>query len=142
MENVAKIFLVDDDLFSLNVYRQNLENLGYNDISLFLNGTICLNNLHQKPTIVFLDHNMDDLNGFEVLKKIKRYDPNIYVVIISAQESMKIAIDALKYGAFDYIIKGDNESDKMKNVLLRIESIHNEIPKAHKSFIKKLLSIF
>lgn len=142
MDKTTKIFLVDDDLFSLNVYRQNLENLGYKDVSLFLNGTICLNNLHQKPTIVFLDHNMDDLNGFEVLKKIKRYDPNIYVVIISAQESMKIAIDALKYGAFDYIIKGDNESEKMKNVLLRIESIKNEIPNAPISFIKKLLSIF
>lgn len=142
MENVAKIFLVDDDLFSLNVYHQNLENLGYTDVSLFLNGTICLNNLHQKPTIVFLDYNMDDLNGFEVLKKIKRYNPNIYVVILSAQESLKIAVDALKYGAFDYIIKGDNESEKMKNVLLRIESIQNEIPKAKKSIISKLLSVF
>lgn len=142
MENQTKIFLVDDDLFSLNVYRQNVENLGYNDVSLFLNGTICLNNLHQKPTVIFLDHNMDDLNGFEVLKKIKRYDPNIYVVIISAQENMKVAIDALKYGAFDYIIKGDNESEKMKHVLLRIESIQKEIPKNKKSFIRKLLSIF
>ncbi len=142
METTAKVFLVDDDLFSLNVYHQNVKNMGYTDVSLFLNGTICLNNLHKKPTIIFLDHNMEDLNGFEVLKKIKRYDPNIYVVIISAQESMKIAVDALKYGAFDYIIKGDNESERMKNVLLRIESIQKEIPKANPSFLKKLLSIF
>ncbi len=123
----TKIFLVDDDLFSLNSYRQNLDNLGYINISLFLNGTICLNNLYKKPLVVFLDYNMDDLNGFEVLKKIKRYDPNIYVVIISAQESIKVAIDALKYGAFDYIIKGDNELEKMRDVLLRIKSIQKEI---------------
>lgn len=142
MENRVKIFLVDDDLFSLNVCRQHIENLGYNDISLFLNGTICLNNLYQKPTIVFLDHNMDDLTGFEVLKKIKRYDPNIYVVILSAQESMKIAVDALKYGAFDYIIKGDDEVTKIKNVISRIESIQQELSKKSPSFIKKLLSVF
>jgi len=66
----AKIFLVDDDLFSLNVYRQGLENLGFSDMTLYLNGTICLNNLHQKPNIIFLDHHMDDILGFDVLKKL------------------------------------------------------------------------
>lgn len=142
MENSVSIFLVDDDLFSLNIYRQGLENLGYQKVSLFLNGTICLNNLNQKPDIIFLDHNMDDLTGFEVLKKIKRYDPNVFVVIVSAQENMKIAIDALKYGAFDYIIKGDNEIEKMQNVIERMESIKQEIKKAHPGFMQKILSIF
>lgn len=142
MENSANIFLVDDDLFSLNIYRQGLENLGYNKVSLFLNGTICLSNLNQKPDIIFLDHNMDDLTGFEVLKKIKRYDPNVLVVIVSAQENMRIAVDALKYGAFDYIIKGDNEIEKMQNVIERMESIKQEIKKANPTFIQKLLSIF
>lgn len=142
MENSANIFLVDDDLFSLNIYRQGLENLGYNKVSLFLNGTICLSNLNQKPDIIFLDHNMDDLTGFEVLKKIKRFDPNVLVVIVSAQENMKIAVDALKYGAFDYIIKGDNEIEKMKNVIERMESIKQEFKKANPTLIQKLLSIF
>jgi len=142
MENSVRIFLVDDDLFSLNIYRQGLENLGYHKVSLFLNGTICLNNLNQKPDIIFLDHNMDDLTGFEVLKKIKRVDPNVFVVIVSAQENMKIAVDALKYGAFDYIIKGDNEIEKMQNVIERMESIKQEIKKAHPSFMQKILSIF
>lgn len=142
MENSVSIFLVDDDLFSLNIYRQGLENLGYQKVSLFLNGTICLNNLNQKPDIIFLDHNMDDLTGFEVLKKIKRYDHNVFVVIVSAQENMKIAIDALKYGAFDYIIKGDNEIEKMQNVIERMESIKQEIKRAHPGFMQKILSIF
>ena len=142
MENSVNIFLVDDDLFSLNIYRQGLENLGYHKVSLFLNGTICLNNLNQKPDIIFLDHNMDDLTGFEVLKKIKRVEPNVFVVIVSAQENMKIAVDALKYGAFDYIIKGDNEIEKMQNVIERMESIKQEIKKANPSFMQKILSIF
>lgn len=142
MENSVNIFLVDDDLFSLNIYRQGLENLGYQKVLLFLNGTICLNNLNKKPDIIFLDHNMDDLTGFEVLKKIKRVDPNVFVVIVSAQENMKIAVDALKYGAFDYIIKGDNEIEKMQNVIERMESIKQEIKKANPSFMQKILSIF
>jgi len=142
MEKTAKIFLVDDDLYSLNLYQQTLTNLGYENISLFLNGTICLNNLQQKPVVIFLDHNMDELNGFEVLKKIKRFDPNIYVVIVSSQENMQIAIDALKYGAFDYIIKGDNNMEKMAKVIERINLIEERFKKTNRNFIQKLLSIF
>ena len=142
MEKAINIFLVDDDLFSLNIFRQGLENIGYENISLFLNGIICLNNLSQKPDVIFLDHNMDDLTGFEVLKKIKRVDPNIFVIMVSAQENINIAVDALKYGAFDYIIKGDDEIEKMHQVILRTQFIKEEIAKSKPSLVKKILSIF
>ncbi len=142
MEETFKIFLVDDDLFSLSYNQHELQNLGFKDISLFMNGTVCLNNLHLKPDVIFLDHNMDTMTGFEVLKKIKRYDPNINVVILSGQETIKTAVDALKYGAFDYIMKGDDEIVKMKDSIARILNIRLEIQKANPTFIQKLLSIF
>lgn len=142
MKKDIKIFLVDDDLFSLNIYRQGLENLGYENISLFLNGSTCLNSLHSKPDIIFLDYNMHGLTGFEVLKKIKRYDSNVFVNIVSAQENMKVAVDALKYGAFDYIIKGDDEIEKMNNVILRIEQIKEEIAKNNPTLLQRIFSIF
>lgn len=137
-----KLFLVDDDAFSLHLYHQNILNLGYTDVKIFENGMECLNNLNQKPEVVFLDHNMDNLTGFEVLKKIKRIDPNIFVVMVSAQENMKTAVDALKYGAFDYIIKGDNELLKIENVLSRIELIKDEMKKGNPGLLQRLLSVF
>ena len=124
-----KIFLVDGDLYSLNIYRQGLDKLGYNDISLYLNGVICLNNLHQKPNIIFLNYPLSDIAGFEILKKIKRYNHSIYVIVVSNQENMEIANEALKYGAFDYIIKGDDEIIKMNNVIERIYTIEKMDPK-------------
>ena len=137
-----KIFLVDDDMFSLSLTEQNLKNLGYTDISIYENGTDCLGNLVLNPDIIFLDHNMDGISGFEVLKKIKRYNPNIYVVMLSAQENIKTAVDALKYGAFDYIIKGDDENEKMTNVINRIAEIQNLIKKSKPSLIKKILTFY
>ena len=119
----VKIFLVDNDLLSLNIYREGLGNLGYKDISLYLNGTICLNNLNQKPNVIFLNHHLDDTAGFEVLKKIKRYSPNVYVVIVSSEENIRTANEALTHGAFDYITKGSDEIDKMHMVIERIYSI-------------------
>lgn len=142
MENKIKIFLVDDNLFTLNIYFKELDDSGYEDVSLFLNGTLCLNNLHHKPHVIFLDHNMDDVTGFEVLKKIKRFDPNIFVVVVSAQEEMKVAVDALKFGAFDYIIKGEGDIVKMKKVLAKISEVRSAISQERPSIIKKILSIF
>ena len=142
MENINKfkIFLVDDDHFCLNLYEQHLINMGHTDVTTFDNGTACLNSITQNPDIIFLDHNMDVLTGFELLKKIKRFNPNIYVVMISGQENMKTAIDALKYGAFDYIIKNDNEAEKMEDVLRRIKAIQKELVKSKYPLFKKLLT--
>jgi DNA-binding NtrC family response regulator len=85
---------------------------------------------------------MDDLSGFEVLKKIKRYNPNIYIVMISAQENIKTAVDALKYGAFDYIIKDSNVTDKMTQVINKILVVKDEIRKSNPNLIQKLLGLF
>lgn len=140
MKNTKKIFVVDDDLFSLNLYRQELENLGLNDISTFQNGSICLYNLFQKPAIVFLDYYMNDISGLEVLKKIKRFDPNIHVVMISGQENSQVAVEAMKFGAFDYLVKGDNEGEKISKVLNRISTIEGQLKKSMPSFFQRLFS--
>lgn len=136
-----KIFLVDDDLFSLSLYEQSLRNLGYTDITPFQSGTDCLNQLIQKPQVIFLDHNLDHLSGFEILKKIKRFDPNMYVVMVSGQEDMQKALDSLRYGAFDYLIKGQNEVEKMKTVLERIGQIQEMLAKKQPSTLKRFLSL-
>jgi DNA-binding NtrC family response regulator len=120
MIHTIKVFLVDDNLITLNKQRLGLENYGFKNIYLFLNGIICLNNLHQKPKIIFLNYKIDDSTSFDILKKIKQYQPNIYVIIMSNHENANLAFDAMRYGAFDYIMKGDNEIIKMKNAIDRV----------------------
>lgn len=136
-----KIFLVDDDPFYLNLFHQNLKNIGFENIQTFSNGMDCLNALSQNPDIIFLDHNMDSMSGYEVLKKIKRYDPNKNVVIVSAQDNIQVAVDALKYGAFDYIQKGKNEVEKIKDIVFKVHHL-SELVKKHqnRSFINKLFN--
>jgi DNA-binding NtrC family response regulator len=142
METRTKIFLVDDNVFSLSIYQQGLENLGYTDLSLFFDGTHCVDNLHQKPNIVFLDYNMDDMSGLEVLEKIRRYDPDIFVVIVSAQEDLNIAVNVLKHGAVDYIVKDEREMERMEEVINRIESLRQTMATSKRSILQKLLFLF
>jgi len=140
----AKIFLVDDDVLCLNLYKQFLKQLGYNNIFLFDNGNDCLTHLDiTKPDIIFLDYNMDELNGIDVLKQIKKFDPSITVLFISGQEDIEIAVNTIKHGALDYIVKSSLSTEKMKSIMERIESLMTPQASAagdKKSLLKRLFS--
>jgi DNA-binding NtrC family response regulator len=136
-----KIFLVDDNAFHLNMMKQILLAQNQTDIHLFEDGIDCLNNIHLKPEIVFLDHNMDVYSGFTVLRKIKRFNPNIFVVMVSAQEEIKTAVDSLKYGAFDYIQKTDGFENSIETVFQKIIEV-KEAMKTQKPTILKTIFQF
>lgn len=113
MTTNPKIFLVEDDPFCNALYEQHLLNLGYKSISAFSSGSELLKNLYKKPELIFLDYNLQDYKGLLLLKKIKEFNPNIYVVVISGQSDMETTVNLLKHGAFDYIVKDENETGKI-----------------------------
>ena len=141
-QTTAKIYLVDDDLMSLGIYEHHLRGKGYNDIRTFMDGHTCIDQLHEGPDLIFLDHNMTSISGLEVLRKIKRYDPEIFVVMVSGQDDMKTALNAMKFGAFDYIIKGEHELSMMDDVMERMFIIKEKMRRANPTLLMKLLSIF
>lgn len=135
----ATTFIVDDDHFVGMLYKKHLNNLGFSNLHFFISGVECLDNLHLSPEIVLLDHQMAGVNGFEVLKKIKRSNPDTAVIMVSGQEDMTTAINALKYGAFDYIIKDGKERNRIEDALNRLIKLRSLRP-ASKSIFKKLIS--
>jgi DNA-binding NtrC family response regulator len=141
-QNKLKFYIVDDDIFCANMYQQDLNTMGFNDVTYFNNGSDCLRNLDERPDIILLDHNMEGISGFEVLKKIKRYNPNIYVVMISGQETIKTAVDALKFGAFDYVSKDSNVSEKIVQIINKIITVKEELRKSNPNFIQRMLLFF
>ncbi|MBL4752543.1 MAG: response regulator [Flavobacteriales bacterium] len=118
------IFIVDDDPVYLSMIADFLINENYTRIMTFSSGKDCLKAMEQEPEIVFLDHNMDIMNGIEVLKAIHNQFPNTAVIFLSAQESVKVALDALKYGAYDYIIKGDSTFSRIKMNVLKVRKFN------------------
>ena len=118
-----KIFVVDDDPFCRKMYCTQLKKLGYNNIVEFSNGQDCINEIIQEPVVIFLDYEMAPMNGMEALKKIKRFDPNILCIMLSGQQDMQVAVNILKYGAFDYIIKGKNELETIAAVMQKVENV-------------------
>lgn len=112
-----RIFIVDDDPYWTAILSQILIDLGYANIKTFSNGKDCIDNLHLNPALVFLDYQMDDLNGIDVLKKVKSYFPGIGVVFCTAYEDLSIAVEAMEYGSFDYLLKGNASIKEVSKII-------------------------
>ena len=135
-----KIFVVDDDVFHLRMMRQILTSSGWQDVHIMENGITCLDRLYDRPDVIFLDHQMDTYNGYEILRKIKRFDPNIFVVMVSSQEEIHTAVQTLKYGAFDYIQKDRNLRENILTTLDRIDEVQQVLQKRNRNWFQKMLS--
>ena len=100
-----RIFIVDNDLFSLTINKQVLKNLGCTDVTKFDNEIDFFRKLHEQPRVVLLDYRTNPQKGLDVLKAIKELQSEIYVVFITGPSGVIEALYSLNYGAFEYIIK-------------------------------------
>ncbi len=118
-----KVFILDDDIWYGSMIHHFLSLNPDYEVKRFDNPTEFFNNLHEKPDVVTLDYSLPDMDGGEVLKKIKAVHPDIQVIIISGQEDVGTAINLLKNGAFDYIVKDDDTKDRVWNSILHLKEI-------------------
>src|SRR6185369_4700143 len=94
-----RLLLVDDEPLILEVLTEHFKS-DY-DVDTALNGADALGAiLRSRPDVVMLDINMPRMNGVEVLKDIKQIDESIAVIMVTANEQVQLAADALKSGAF------------------------------------------
>ncbi len=115
-----KIFLVEDDPWFGESLKHHLSLNPDYQIDLFRTAKECLDHLHLKPDIISIDFGLPDLAGDVLLKKIHDVNKNIPVIVISGQEEVAVAVNFLKTGAKDYIIKDDHTKDMLWNSILKI----------------------
>lgn len=105
MKGKAIILVVDDQKETIELFRKILKN---EDCTILTtnNGKEALRLVDRKrPTLVILDLRMPDMSGIEVLRRIKRVDEDIEVIVTTAYGTMKTARIVMKLGAFDYVTK-------------------------------------
>ncbi len=115
------IMIVEDDPWYGKILQHHLSLNPDYKVSRFLTGKECLANLHQKPDLVTIDFSLPDMDGDALFKKIKEYNPDLPVIVISSQENISVAVNMLKMGASDYLVKDDATKDLLWNSVIRIK---------------------
>ena len=122
MKNKILIFLVDDDPVFLKLLE--IEFLEHADIEIetYVNGEQCVASLSHQPDVIILDYLLDGvekdvMNGIETLDKIKAYDPEIPVIILSAQDKIEVAVNCMHHAAYDYVVKSETAFMRLQKII-------------------------
>ncbi|HPI12235.1 MAG TPA: response regulator, partial [Catalimonadaceae bacterium] len=115
-----KIYIIEDDPWYGELLKYQLSMNPDYDVTLFSKAKDGLDSLYKKPDVVCIDYSLPDMTGEKLLQKIKAENNAIPVVVISGQEQISVAVNLLKAGASDYIIKDNNTKDLLWNAILKI----------------------
>ncbi len=100
-----EILIVDDDKKINELIDFRLKQQGYSTYSVFQGADAIEYVKKCKPVLVMLDIRLPDISGVEVLKELQKTNPEAHVIMISAHADVKVAVDCMKFGAYDFIEK-------------------------------------
>lgn len=120
-----RLFLVDDD--ALYLKSMEIAFLKHSEFNLvtFASGELCLGDIAQNPDAVILDYFLDGvdknaMNGLETLDRIKAFNPDIPVIMLSAQDKIEVAVNCMRHKAFDYVVKSETAFTRLQNIISAI----------------------
>ncbi len=114
------IFIVEDNPVYNKLVVSYLHSKKFNRVESFMSGEECLKRINEKPDIIIQDYLLEGIDGLEVMKATKGIHPHIEFIILSGQDSIEVAINTLKYGAYDYIVKDQMALSKMADKITKI----------------------
>jgi len=122
-----KILIVDDDKDAQHLLSDILKSEGYEVITAG-DGRKALKEIRSHlPALVLLDIRLPEMDGMKVLREIKKIDKDLVVIMLTAYGEIKDAVQAMKLGAFDYIIKPFDNEEILLNIKKALESRHLRI---------------
>lgn len=124
-ENKIRLFLVDDDAVFLKSLEIDFLHHADFVIETFATGELCLENLLHTPDVIILDYHLDGINknamnGIETLDKIKAFNPDISVVMLSSQDKIDVAVKCMHHRAFDYVVKSETAFVRLQKIITTI----------------------
>ncbi len=129
------VFFVDDEQMILKMLERHFSKDERLQLHTFSSGEACLKSLSINPDVIVLDFNLSDgldgkIDGLETLEKIKEQCPSAEIVMLSSQMEIKVAVDSLKKGAVDYVVKDQAMQfsiEKSIESILKSKELKNEI---------------
>lgn len=115
----ARILIVDDEKGMRDLLSFMLRTEGYRVFEAG-NGQMATEHLAiQDVDVVITDLMMPNVNGLELLRHIRERDADVVIIIMTAYASLQTAIESMKFGAYDYLIKPFEDVEKVMNTIAR-----------------------
>jgi two-component system, OmpR family, response regulator len=135
LNNRIKLFLVDDDVVFLKSLETDFLQHADFDVETYITGELCIANISNQPDLIILDYLLDGvdknaMNGIETLDKIKGFDPDIPVIILSAQDKIEVAINCMHHKATDYVVKSETAFLRLQKIIttvMRFSKLEKEL---------------
>lgn len=118
-----RIFILADDAWHGSMLEQHASLNPEYEVKRFDSADTFFQHLQDQPDVVVLDCPLPNLQGTDVLRRIKSEQPLVQVIVISARDESGCGVQLLKQGAFEYIMKDDNVQDRLWNSLLHLQEI-------------------
>jgi DNA-binding NarL/FixJ family response regulator len=104
-----------------------IELMGHADFTIetYATGELCIAGLSHDPDVIILDYHLDGIdktamNGIFTLDKIKAFNPDIPVIMLSSQDKIEVAIDCMLHKASDYVVKSETAFLRLKQSMSTI----------------------
>ena len=114
------IVIVEDDPWYGQLLQYHLSLNPDYQVTLYTSGQELLHNLHTIPDVVTIDFGLPDMEGRELLRRIRERQPELPIIVISAQSKITTAVELLRMGASDYLVKDEYTKDLLWNAVLKI----------------------
>jgi len=134
LKKPMSVYIVDDDKLSTVVLEDYLKKMFGNKMNVmsFETGESCLAAIASHiPNLVILDYHLDSktkeaANGIAILKKIKDHNEGVDVIMLSGQAKIDVAIETMRLGARDYVVKGETANLHIAQILKSMIEVANQ----------------
>ena len=135
---MSTILVVDDDESVLNGVRRTLRMNGFDEVLICADGRNVEPLLEDEPvSLMLLDLVMPHIGGRELLERVAATNPEIPVIIVTAEQDVRVAVECMKAGAYDYLVKPAGADELMATVRRALE--HRELRDENARLRSKLL---
>lgn len=137
---MTKLFIIEDDPIVAGLMKRAAEQLPNIEVSHYSNAQHCIDALHLLPDIIAIDYHLPDINGLDLMRKVKNCNSETDVIVVSGQEQVDVVVQAYKSGADDYIIKKGNFVIDFVNTVKNLDkavSLRKEVEKLRAQVIDR-----
>lgn len=117
----TKIFILEDDLWYSQFLSYHLSLDATHEVVAFSSVNEFLHSLSAAPDIITLDYHLPGFEGEVILNRILEASPNTYIIVISGQEDISKAVNTIKQGAYDYIVKNEETKDRLWSIIEKVK---------------------